>query len=71
MCAVDKDDWRASKNVTTIMAKNGIDQYLFTRLLTMTLMNSQIIYNWSNEENHTQAQKRIHIHLEEQLANTT
>ena len=28
MCGVYKDDWWASKYVTTMKAKNGIDQYL-------------------------------------------
>ena len=44
---------------------------IFTRILGMTVINSQINCNWSNEENDTQAQKRICSHLEEQLADPT
>ena len=37
----------------------------------MTLINSQIIYNWPNEETDTQAQKLVCLHLKEQLADPT
>ena len=37
----------------------------------MTVINSQIICNWSNEESDTQVQKRLCSHLGEQLADST
>ena len=37
----------------------------------MTLINFQIIYNWSNEKSDTQAQKQICLHLEKQLSDFT
>ena len=41
------------------------------KILYMKVINSKIIYNWSNEERDAQAQKRICLHLEEQLADLT
>ena len=37
----------------------------------MTVINSQITYNWSNKESDTRVQKRICLHLEEISADPT
>ena len=44
---------------------------MFTKTLGMTVINFQIIRNWSNEESDTHAPKQICSHLEEQLADPT
>ena len=59
----------ASKYATTIKAKNGIGQC--TKILRMTVLNSQIICNRSNEKRDMHAPKRICSDLEEQLADST
>ena len=44
---------------------------MFTKILRMTVLNSQIICNRSNEESDTHASKRICSDVEEQLADST